>query len=85
MSLKMWVFLRMFLISSEIMCKLVASDRYGILTIFKYNLDWGSWGDWTWFVSTQDMLLTYFLMACKSEGEAILLVVITMPLPSMCI
>ena len=41
-SLKMWVFLRTFLISSEVMHKLVASDRYGMLTIFKYDLDWAS-------------------------------------------
>ena len=83
-SLKMWVFLRMFLISLEVMYELVASDRYGMLTIFKYDLDWESQEDWTWFVSTQDILLIYFSMAYKSEGEAILLVVTTIPLPSTC-
>ena len=29
----------MFLISSEVMCKLVALDKYRMPTIFKYDLD----------------------------------------------
>ena len=37
--LKMWVFLRIFSVSSDVIQVLVTLDKEGILTIFRYDLD----------------------------------------------
>ena len=53
-----------------------------MLTIFRYDLDWGSFGDWTWSASMLDVFLIYFLMDWRSEEEVMLLVAIMIPLLS---
>ena len=74
------IFLKNFSISSEVISELVCSERYGILMILRYNLDWVSLRDSICSALINCAFLTYFSMDWRSKRLATLLVKMTTPL-----
>ena len=81
-SLKIWLFFKEISTLLEVIWELVYLDKYRMPMIFRYDLDCSNLGDFTWSASMQIILLTYFSIAWRSEGLAILLVAITILLAS---
>ena len=77
--LKMWLSLRIFSTTLELIGLPVFSWRYGKPIIFKYDFDWGSLGESTSLELIQFVPLTYCSIDCKSNEAATLLVITIIP------
>ena len=63
MLLKIWLPFNIFSTLLEDKWALVISDRYGMPTILRYDLDWGSLDDSIWSVIVHREFLMYFLIS----------------------